>query len=86
MNSNYTFYNFLNEVRAMSLTPMQYLTLMNKVRVYFEYRKHFDAASTPEGVALARWGMQDAERDYDKFCREIGIKAPSLYKLRHAVY
>ncbi len=86
MNSNYTFYNFLNEVRALSLTPLQYLTLMNKVRVYFEYRKHFDAASTPESVSLARWGMQDAERDYDKFCREIGIPAPSLYKLRHAVY
>lgn len=86
MNSNYTFYNFLNEVRALSLTPMQYLTLMNKVRVYFEYRKHFDAASTPESKALARWGMQDAKREYDKFCRDIGIPASSLYKLRDAVY
>lgn len=86
MNSRYTFYNFLDEVRALSLTPMQYLTLMNKVRVYFEFRKHYDATSTPESEVLARWAMEDAERDLDKYCREIGIKAPSLYKLRNAVY
>lgn len=86
MNNRYSFYEFLDEVRLLPLTPMQYLTLMNKVRVYFEYRKHFDNASTPEGTALARWGLEDAERDYDKFCSEIGIKAPRLYNLRHAVY
>lgn len=86
MTKRYSFYDYLQELRGFPLTPMQFLTLLNKVRVYFEYRKHFDSANSPEAVALARWGLDDAERDYDKYCREIGIKAPSLYKLRHAVY
>lgn len=86
MNSRYTFYNFLDEVRALPLTPMQYLTLMNKVRICFEYQERFIAASTPESEALARWGMEDAELDYYKYCREIGIQPPALYKVRNAVY
>lgn len=86
MGRSYSFYDFLDEVRALPLTPMQYLTLMNKVRVYFEYRKHFDDSSTPESEALARWGLNDAERDYLNYCHEIGIKAPFLYKIRYAVY
>lgn len=86
MDNRYSFYDFLNEVRALSLTPMQYLTLMNKVRVYFEYRKHFDNASTPEGTALARWGMEDAEQDYLKYARQLGLKRRYLFLLRHAVY
>lgn len=86
MNKKYSFYDYLQEVRALPLTPMQFLTLMNKVRIYFEYKKHFDNAQTPETVALARWGLDDAERDYDKYCREIGIKPPYLYRIRNAVF
>lgn len=86
MASGYSFYDFLDEVRALPITPMQYLTLMEKVRVYFEYRKHFDSASTPEGTALARWGMEDAEHDFEKYCRDLGLKRSYLFLLRHAVY
>lgn len=86
MVSKYNFTSFLAEIQALSITPMQYLTIMNKVRVYFEYRKHFDAADTPEGVALARWGLNDAESDYNQYGALIHVKLPRLYNLRHAVY
>ena len=84
--TRYSVYTFLDEVRVLSLTPLQYLTVMNAVRVYFEYRRNFDKAQTPEGVALSRWGMDDAERDYEKLGREFNVQLPSLFKLRHAVY
>lgn len=86
MTTKYSFTQFLAEIQVMSITPMQYLTIMNKVRVYFEYRKHFDTADTPEGVALARWGLDDAERDYYQYGASIHVKLPRLYYLRHAVY
>jgi hypothetical protein len=86
MASGYSFYVFLDEVRLLPITPMQYLTLMEKVRVYFEYRKHFDSASTPESTALARWGMEDAEQDYEKYARQLGLKRSYLFLLRDAVY
>lgn len=82
----YSFYIFLGELEVLPLTPMQFLTVLNAVRVYFEYRRNFDNAQTPEGVALSRWGMEDAERDYQKLGREFNVKLPSLYKLRHSVY
>lgn len=86
MKGKFDFYDFLDEVRAQPLTPMQYLTLMNKVRVYFEYRRILEVTDTPERTALARWSMQDAEAEYLKFCRSLGIKPPSLYLLRKHVY
>lgn len=84
--AKYSFYDFLQELRVFSLTPMQYLSLLNKVRIYFEYRQQFLKADTPEYTALASWSMQDAEHDYNLFCRDLGINAPSLWKLKDAVY
>lgn len=86
MTKRYSFYDYLQELRGFPLTPMQYLSLLNKVRIYFEYRQQFLKANTPEYTALARWSMQDAEQDYNLYCRELGINAPNLWKIKDAVY
>lgn len=86
MKEKYSFYDYLQEVRALPLTPMQFLTLMDKVRIYFRSVEDFKKSSTPESEALARWGIQDAEVDYNSYCRSLGVKAPPLYRLSDAVY
>ena len=84
--AKYSFYDYLQELRGFPLTPMQYLSLLNKVRIYFEYKREFENTKTPETEALARWSMEDAEQDYNIYCRELGIKVPTLWKLKDAVY
>lgn len=86
MNTKYTFTQFLSDIQSLSITPMQYLTIMNLVRVYFEYRKRFDTADTPEQIALARWSFKDAEQDYYNYGASINVKLPRLFWLRYAVY
>lgn len=86
MTTKYTFTQFLSDIQFLSITPMQYLTIMEKVRVYFEYRKRFDTADTPEQIALAKWGLDDAESDYYAYGASIHVKLPRLFYLRYAVY
>lgn len=81
-----SFIEFIDAVKAAPITPMQALELMSIVYRYMQAWKKFQESTTPESEALARWDLDDVDKEYYSLRYKLSCGLPLLHQFRKAIY